>query len=149
MIRVCYLFLLFCSTSVWAQVDTQIRFDSDSRQFYIWNDERGSYELRETEHEHSIIDIREIGSKGNGYIIISLADDGQSRIFHGSITAFKNAENKEGSWSMRSKTLQGRLTYNPEKHTITYTYEANDKRYNKILVFDLRPIDPKHQVTQL
>ncbi len=133
--------LFLMSAAAFAQVDTQIRFDSDSRQFYMWNEDRGSYELRETEHEHSVIDIREIGSKGNGYIIISLADNGQSRIFHGSITGFNNDENKEGSWSMRSKSLQGRLTYNPEKHTITYTYEAHDKRYNKILVFSLRPLN--------
>ncbi len=135
------LLIFACCFTVSAQVDTQIRFDSDSRQFYVWNQDRGTYELRETEHEHSVIDIREIGTKGNGYIIISLADDGQSRIFHGSITAFNNTDNKEGSWSMRSKVLQGRLTYNPEKHTITYTYEANENRYNKILVFSLRPLN--------
>lgn len=136
------LFLLATAYS-FAQVDTQTRFASDSRQYYVWNESRNSYELRETEHEHSLIEIREIGTKGAGYIIISLADDGQSRVFHGSITGFNNNEMNEGSWSMRSKNLQGRLTYNAEKHTVTYTYEANetDKRYNKILIFALRPLN--------
>ncbi len=134
------LLMAISSANVVAQVDTQTRFTSDSRQYYVWNDDRGSYELRETEHEHSVIDIREIGSKSAGYIVISLTDDGQSRSYHGSITAFSNNEQNEGSWSMRSKNLQGRVTYNAEKHTITYTYEANDKRYNKILIFSLRPL---------
>lgn len=132
---------LFIGWSSFAQVDTQTRFTSDSRQYYVWNDDRNSYELRETEHEHSLIEIREVGSKSAGYIVISLTDGGQSRIYHGSITAFANNDMNEGVWSMRSKTLQGRLTYNAEKHTVTYTYEANDKRYNKILVFTLRPLD--------
>ncbi len=142
------LFLVSCTT-IFAQVDTQTRFASDSRQYYVWNEDRGSYELRETEHEHSVIDIREIGSKSAGYIVINLTDDGQSRSFHGSITAFANNEQNEGSWSMRSKNLQGRLTYNAEKHTITYTYEATEKRYNKILVFALRPINSNSQITSL
>lgn len=136
-----FLLLLFISANAFAQVDTQTRFTSDSRQYYVWNDAQNSYELRETEHEHSLIEIREVGSKSSGYIVISLTDDGQSRIFHGSITGFANNEMNEGSWSMRSKTLQGRVTYNAEKHTVTYTYEANDKRYNKILVFSLRPLN--------
>lgn len=136
-----FLLLLFISSNAFAQVDTQTRFTSDSRQYYVWNDAQNSYELRETEHEHSLIEIREVGSKSSGYIVISLTDDGQSRIFHGSITGFANNDMNEGSWSMRSKTLQGRVTYNAEKHTVTYTYEANDKRYNKILVFSLRPLN--------
>lgn len=136
-----FLLLLFISANAFAQVDTQTRFTSDSRQYYVWNDAQNSYELRETEHEHSLIEIREVGSKSSGYIVISLTDDGQSRIFHGSITGFANNDMNEGSWSMRSKTLQGRVTYNAEKHTVTYTYEANDKRYNKILVFSLRPLN--------
>ena len=145
------LFVLFLvsSANLFAQIDTQTRFTSDSRQYYVWNDDKGSYELRETEHEHSLIDIREIGSKSTGYIVISLTDDGQSRSFHGSITAFANNEKNEGSWSMRSKNLQGRLTYNAEKHTVTYTYEANDKRYNKILIFALRPINSNSVITSL
>ena len=132
------LLMLFSSIAIFAQVDTQHRYESDSRQFYVWNEERGSYELRETEYEHSVIDIREIGSKNNGYIVISLSDNGESRIFHGSITGFQSAQD-EGSWSMRSKLLKGKLTYNPAKNTFTYTYEATDKRYNKILIFTVRP----------
>ena len=133
------LLLVLCS-SLYAQVDTQSRFESDSRQFYVWNEDKGKYELRETEYEHSVIDIREIGSKNNGYIVISLSDNGESRIFHGSITGFQ-AEESEGSWSMRSKLLKGKLTYSPEKNTFTYTYEATEKRYNKILIFTVRPED--------
>ncbi|HEU0137803.1 MAG TPA: hypothetical protein VFQ50_10980 [Flavobacterium sp.] len=132
------LLLLLLTASLSAQVDTQLRYESDTRQFYVWNEERGSYELRETEYEHSVIDIREIGSKNSGYIVISLSDNGESRIFHGSITGFQAAAT-EGSWSMRSKLLKGKLTYNPEKNTFTYTYEATDKRYNKILIFTVRP----------
>lgn len=131
--------MVFMATSMFAQVDTQTRFESDSRQFYVWNDSKATYELRETEYEHSVIDIREIGTKGSGYIVISLADGGTSRIFHGSITGFSNADGNEGSWSMRSKLLQGKLTYNPAKMTFTYTYEATEKRYNKILIFTVRP----------
>ncbi|HEX8270846.1 MAG TPA: hypothetical protein VF581_13215 [Flavobacterium sp.] len=130
------LFVLFSSTALLAQVDTQVRFQSDSRQFYMWSDEKDGYELRETEYENSVIDIREIGSKSNGYVVISLNDNGVVRMFHGSITDF-NEKDSEGSWSLRSKILKGKLTYNPEKNTFTYLYEATDKRYNKIFVFNV------------
>ncbi|HEX8563491.1 MAG TPA: hypothetical protein VF676_10975 [Flavobacterium sp.] len=127
--------LLFSALS-FAQVDSQTRFISDSRQFYMWNAEKDDYELRETEYENSLIDIREIGSKSNGYVVISLTDNGVVRMYHGSITQFTSKEN-EGSWSLRSKLLQGKLTYNPEKNQFTYMYEAGDKRYNKIFVFNV------------
>ncbi len=129
--------LLFAiSAASFAQVDNQTRFISDSRQFFMWSAEKDGYELKETEYENSLIDIREIGSKSNGYVVISLTDNGVVRMYHGSITGFNTKEN-EGSWSLRSKLLQGKLTYNPEKNQFTYMYEAGDKRYNKIFIFNV------------
>ena len=119
-----------------AQVDNQTRFISDSRQFYMWSDEKDSYVLKETEYENSLIDIREIGSKSNGYVVISLTDNGVVRMYHGSIKDYSVKDN-EGSWTLRSKLLQGKLTYNPEKNQFTYMYEAGDKRYNKIFIFNV------------
>jgi len=128
------LLVLLLSATAFCQVDNQTRFISDSRQFYMWSAEKDDYELKETEYENSLIDIREIGSKSNGYVVISLTDNGVVRMYHGSITGF-NAKESEGSWSLRSKLLQGKLTYNPEKNQFTYMYEAGDKRYNKIFIF--------------
>lgn len=132
-----YFFLFSCAT-VFAQVDTQTRYNSDSRQYYVWNDASGSYVMRENEYENSVIDIREIGSKSNGYVSISLVDDGKARLFHGTITGYSVNEKKEPTWQMRSKILKSKLTYNPDEKTFTYVYEADEKRYNKILVFALR-----------
>lgn len=135
-----FLFLLSGAT-LSAQIDTQTRYNSDSRQYFIWNDASNSYLLQETEYEHSLIDIREIGSRSNGYISISLVDDGKSRLFHGNITAFSVNEKKEPTWQMRSKIMKGKLTYNPEDNTFTYVYDANEKRYRRILIFTLKAED--------
>jgi hypothetical protein len=132
------LLLLFFSTIALSQINNQTRFNSDSRQFYVWSDEKDGYEFRETEYEHSIIDIREIGSKSNGYIAISITDNGKVRMYHGSITDFTQAEG-EGSWLMRSKEMKGKLTFNPEKKTLTFLFEADDKRYKKIFIFEITP----------
>ena len=129
---------LFCTTSFFAQIDTQNRFSSDSRQYYVWSEKSSSYLLQETEFEHSLIDIREIGSKSSGYITISLSDNGRARLFHGSIMGFSVNEKKESTWQMRSKIMKGKLTYNPEKNEFTYVYDADDKRYQRILVFTLK-----------
>ena len=123
---------------IFAQVDTQTRYTSDSRQYFVWSETSGSYIMRENEYENSVIDIREIGSRSNGYVTISLVDDGKARLFHGSITGFSINEKKEPTWQMRSKILKSKLTYNPEEKTFTYVYEADEKRYNKIIVFALR-----------
>ena len=57
------LILVFiCAFSIQAQIDSQKRFQSDSRKYYVWNKEFEKYELKETEYENSVIDIREIGS---------------------------------------------------------------------------------------
>ena len=69
------------------KINDQTRYFSDSRLFYVWNDEKEIYDLRDTEFENSLIDIREIGSKNNGYIIISLVDNGDVRTYHGSIVS--------------------------------------------------------------
>jgi len=130
------LFGLLVSSLSFGQVDNQTRYISDSRQFFMWSPEKDSYELKETEYENSLIDIREIGSKSNGYVVISLTDNGVTRMYHGSITDF-NSKDNEGSWSLRSKILQSKLTYDPKKNTFTYMYEAGDKRYNKIFVFNV------------
>jgi hypothetical protein len=131
--------LLFFSLVAAAQIDTQERYSSDSRQYFVWSDDTNSYILKETEYEHSLIDIREIGSRSNGYITISCSDNGRARLFHGSITAFSINEKKEPTWQMRSKNMKGKLTYNPADNTFTYVYDANEKRYQRILVFSLKP----------
>ena len=128
--------LLLIGFAAFSQVDNQTRFISDQRQFYMWSVEKDSYVLKETEYENSLIDIREIGSKSSGYVVISLTDNGVVRMYHGSITDF-NVKDKEGSWSLRSKLLQGKLTYNPEKNQFTYMYEAGENRYNKIFIFNV------------
>ncbi len=138
MIRLLFLFFFFSAAAV-AQIDTQQRFTSDSREYFIWSDDTNSYILRENEYEHSMIDVREIGSKSNGYIAISLVDDGRSRLFHGSITAYSVNEKNEATWQMRSKTMRAKLTFNEKDQTLTYIYDANETRYQKILVFKLKP----------
>lgn len=130
--------LLFFSALNFAQVDTQERYNSDSRQYFVWSDDTNSYLLRETEYEHSVIDIREIGSKTNGYITIALTDNGRTRLFHGSIAGYTVNEKKEPTWQMRSKNMKGKLTLNPDEKTFTYVYDANDKRYQRILVFTIK-----------
>ena len=137
MIRLLFIYLSFCA-SAFAQIDTQQRFTSDSREYFIWSDDTNSYILRENEYEHSIIDVREIGSKSNGYIAISLVDNGRTRLFHGSITAYSVNEKKEATWQMRSKTMRGKLTFNETDQTLTYIYDANETRYQKIMVFKLK-----------
>jgi hypothetical protein len=91
--------------------------------------------LIETEYENSVIDIREMGSKTNGYIVISMVDNGQVRMHHGSIYQFKQDSDVEGTWSIKSKFMKAKITYNPKENTITYFYEADNKRYNKLLIF--------------
>ncbi len=121
-----------------AQIDTQKRFQSDTRKYYVWNKEFEKYELIETEYENSVIDIREIGSKTNGYIVISMVDNGQVRMHHGSIYQFAQDSEETGSWLIRSKFMRAKLTYNPKDNTITYLYDADDKRYNKLMIFSVK-----------
>ncbi|MGL2964809.1 hypothetical protein ACSVH2_13385 [Flavobacterium sp. RSB2_4_14] len=137
------LFLLFClfSLNAQSQIDIQKRFQSDSRKYYIWNSDHDKYELQETEYENSVIDIREIGSKTNGYIIISMIDNGQSRLHHGSIYNYSKDSDNEGSWSIQSKFIRAKLTYNPKDNTITYLYDADSKRYRKLMIFNVAPDD--------
>ena len=138
-IKIC-LFLLFVSIhGVYSQIDFQKRFQSNTRKYYVWNEEIEKYELRETEFENSTIDIREIGSKTNGYIVISMVDNGQSRLHHGSIYEFKQTSKEEGTWYIVSKFMKAKLTYNPKDNTITYLYESDKKRYNKLMVFSVSP----------
>ena len=136
--RILILFILSVGLQAVAQVDNQERYSSDSRQYYVWSEESKSYILRETEFEHSLIDIREIGSRSNGYIAISLTDNGRTRLFHGSITAYSVNEAGEPTWQMRSKKMKGKITYNVKENTMTYVYDANETRYQRILVFTLK-----------
>ena len=131
--------LLAISWNIKAQIDSQKRFQSDSRKYYVWSFEANAYELKETEYEHSIIDIREIGSKTNGYIVISMSDNGLTRLYHGSITGYSQDNQNEGTWYMRSKFIKAKITYNPKENTMTYLFEANDTRYNKLFVFNVAP----------
>jgi hypothetical protein len=144
--KLAFYILLFCGATANAQVDTQTRFTSDSRQNYVWSEASSSYIMRENEFENSVIDIREINAHGNGYISISLVDDGKARLYHGSITGYSVNEKKEPTWQMRSKILKSKLTYNPDDHTFTYLYEADEKRYNKIFVFKLTPEENEDKV---
>lgn len=132
------LVLLF-SLSTYAQIDSQKRFQSDSRKYYVWNKEFEKYELKETEFENSVIDIREIGSKTNGYIVITMIDNGQVRLHHGSIIEFTQTSEEEGTWLIRSKFMRAKLVYNPKENTITYLYEAENKRYSKLMIFSVVP----------
>ncbi len=131
--------VLVCSFSINAQIDSQKRFQSDSRKYYVWNKEFDKYELKETEFENSVIDIREIGSKTNGYITISMIDNGQVRLHHGSITEFTQTSENEGTWLIRSKFMRAKLVYNPKENTITYLYDAENKRYSKLMIFSVVP----------
>ena len=136
------LILLFLSVYCWnthAQIDIQKRFQSESRKYYIWNKEFEKYELKETEYENSVIDIREIGSKTNGYIVISMNDNGQVRLHHGSIIEFTQTSEEEGTWLIRSKFMRAKLVYNPKENTITYLYDVDGKRYSKLMIFSVAP----------
>ncbi|PJE41616.1 MAG: hypothetical protein CUR32_07185 [Flavobacterium sp.] len=133
------LLLLLGFSQLQAQLDTQKRFQSDTRKYYVWNADFQKYELVETEYEHSVIDIREIGSKTNGYIVISMVDNGQVRMHHGSIYNFTKDSENEGAWSIQSKFMRARLIYNPKENTMTYMYDSNDKRYKKLMVFTVSP----------
>lgn len=137
--RFALIFVFICSLSIHAQIDSQKRFQSDSRKYYVWNKEFDKYELKETEFENSVIDIREIGSKTNGYIAISMIDNGQVRLHHGSITEFTQTSEDEGTWLIRSKFMRAKLVYNPKENTITYLYDAENKRYSKLMIFSVAP----------
>ena len=133
--KVILLFCLLLGWSMQSQVDIQKRFQSDTRKYYVWNKEYDKYELIETEYENSVVDIREMGSKTNGYIVISMVDNGQVRMHHGSIYQFKQDSDEEGTWLIRSKFMRAKLTYNPKENTITYLYDADDDRYKKLMIF--------------
>ena len=139
--KIIALSLLLYSTGVFAQppekVNDQKRYQSDNRMFYVWNEERDAYDLRDTEFENSVIDIREIGSRSNGYIMIALTDDGKIRTYHGSIAGFTIADDGNSTWTMRSKNARGKLVLDPKKKTLTYSYESNEERYVKIFIFNL------------
>jgi glucan-binding YG repeat protein len=137
--RFALILVLLISLNVKAQIDTQKRFQSDSRKYYVWNTEFEKYELKETEYENSVVDIREIGSKTNGYIAISMIDNGQVRLHHGSITEFSQTSETEGTWYIRSKFMRAKLIYNPKENTITYLYDAENKRYSKLMIFSVVP----------
>lgn len=137
--RFALILVLVFSFSVKAQIDSQKRFQSDSRKYYVWNNEYDKYELKETEYENSVIDIREIGSKTNGYIAISMIDNGQVRLHHGSIIEFTQNSETEGTWLIRSKFMRAKLVYNPKENTITYLYDAENKRYSKLMIFSVAP----------
>jgi len=134
--------LLVISAAVTAQtmpakVNEQRRFNSDSRLFYVWNPERDAYDLKYTEYETSVIDIREINTKSNGYIVISMTDDGKTRLYHGSIINYSIDDDGVATWILRSKSARGKVALDPKKKRITYSFESNETRYVKIFVFNL------------
>lgn len=119
------------------RVNEQLRYNSDSRVFYVWDELSQVYVPKDTEFETSIIDIREIDSKKNGYAIVSLTDDGKTRTYHGSIIGYNENEEGNPTWILRSKNARGKLVLDAKKKTITYSYESNEERYLKIFVFYL------------
>lgn len=129
------LFLLSISSIIYAQIDTQIRFQSNSRKYYVWNTEANTYELKDTEYENSTIDIREIGSKSNGYVAIGMVDNGLARLHHGTITNYSQDNENEGTWQMRSKMVKAKITYNAKENTITYLYDATKERFLRLIIF--------------
>ena len=119
------------------KVNEQRRFNSDSRLFYAWNAERDAYDLKDTEFETSVIDIREINTKSSGYIVISMTDDGKTRLYHGSIINYSVDDEGIATWILRSKSARGKVSLDPKKKRITYSFESNETRYVKIFVFNL------------
>ncbi len=131
--------MIFSTTTTFAQIDNQKRFQSDQRKFYTYNYDFQKYELKETEYEHSIIDIREVGSKTNGYIAISLHDNGLTKLYHGSIYSYTQDSKDEGTWLFKSKDNKAKMTYNPKDNTITFLFDGNKERYTKLYVFNVVP----------
>lgn len=119
------------------RVNDQSRYNSSSRIFYVWSDEKQSYVAKDSEFENSIIDIREINSRNNGYIIISLNDDSIVRVFHGSIISYTVDDNDISTWVIRSKIARGKVVLDPHKNIITYSYESDETRYLKVFVFNI------------
>ena len=119
------------------KLNDQRRFFSDSRLFYAWNQEKDAYDLKDVEYETSVIDIREINTKSNGYIAIALTDDGKTRLYHGSIVNYSDEKEGISTWILRSKSARGKLSLDHKKKKITYSFESNEKRYVKIFVFNL------------
>lgn len=133
-----YLFfvVLFTITS-YSQTNTQNRYQSGNRLYYVWSEAKEDYEPIEEEFEHSIIEIREIGSKTNGYIIITINDNGRLRLYHGSIIDYYLTEYNEQTWVMRSKNTRGKLMYDEKQKMMTFSFESDGTRYKKVFKFYL------------
>lgn len=138
---ICFYLILLSVTSngqtIPEKINDQRRFYSDSRLFYVWNPEKDAYDLRDTEYENSVIDIREINTKNNGYIVLALTDDGKTRLYHGSIINYSVDEEGISTWIMRSKNARGKFSLDHKKKKVTYSFESNETRYTKIFVFNL------------
>lgn len=136
----CYSMLLAVASfgqTIPEKINDQRRFYSDSRLFYVWNQEKDAYELKDTEYENSVIDIREINTKNNGYIVLALTDDGKTRLYHGSIINYSVDEDGISTWILRSKSARGKFSLDHKKKKVTYSFESNETRYVKIFVFNL------------
>ncbi len=129
--------LLFIGFSTFAQTNTQRRFESDTRTFFVWNADADKYDQKDSEFESTVIDIREINSKSNGYICIALTDDGKTRLYHGSIVQNSVDDKGVSTWVLRSQNARGKVIYDPFEKKITYSYESNGERYAKVFVFNL------------
>lgn len=119
------------------KLNDQRRFQSDTRLFYAWNQEKDAYDLKDTEYETSVIDIREINTKNSGYIVLALTDDGKTRLYHGSIVSYSVDDEGISTWILRSKSARGKVSLDHKKKKITYSFESNETRYVKIFVFNL------------
>ena len=127
----------FAQQQVLVKINTQSKYNSSSRVFYTWNEEKQVYDPKDSEFENSVIVIRELNSKGNGYISISLNDDSIVRVFHGSIISVSVDEIDISTWVIRSKDARGKVVLDPRKNIITYSYESNDTQYLKVFVFNI------------
>jgi len=50
--RIFILLLVFNLSNAMAQIDSQLRYNSDERNYYLWNAEKENYDFVETEYEH-------------------------------------------------------------------------------------------------
>jgi hypothetical protein len=60
-------------------------------------------------------------------------------LHHGSIVEFTQTSENEGTWLIRSKFMRAKLTYNPKENTIMYLYDADGKRYSRLMIFNVAP----------
>ena len=66
-------------------------------------------------------------------------DDSNANSETNEINQFSQTSETEGTWNVRSKFMRAKLIYNPKENTITYLYDAENKRYSKLMIFYVTP----------